>query len=182
MNSFGGKGAPGSITVQGGTVRRTVSFGAAVYAHGVDDPQISFKDVTFDHVATVPGLFESKLNFSNGPLAIAALGNKLGGHALGGVRFENVIVKEPIGVERPLLVVVGSGDGSVAKVRGSITLHTSSQQQQGCAGVPGGGGGGGGQGLIVAGAEGWSSSMTKSTEQALRTNVSIHCEPPESSQ
>ena len=182
MNSFGGKGAPGSITVQGGTVRGTVSFGAAVYAHGVDDPQISFKDVTFDHVATVPGLFESKLNFSNGPLAIAALGNKLGGHALGGVRFENVIVKEPIGVERPLLVVVGSGDGSVAKVRGSITLHTSSQQQQGCAGVPGGGGGGGGQGLIVAGAEGWSSLMTKSTEQALRTNVSIHCEPPESSQ
>eukprot|EP01051_Picozoa_sp_SAG22_P005913 SAG22_NODE_367_length_11613_cov_11.955011_4_plen_98_part_00 len=30
FNSFGGKGARGSITVDGGTVSRTVSFGAAV--------------------------------------------------------------------------------------------------------------------------------------------------------
>ena len=38
----GGKGAPGSITVSGGTVKGTVSFGAAVYAHGVNDPHVTF--------------------------------------------------------------------------------------------------------------------------------------------
>jgi hypothetical protein len=45
MNAFGGKGAPGFVRVVGGTVRGTSSFGAAVYAHGVNDPAISFEGV-----------------------------------------------------------------------------------------------------------------------------------------
>ena len=55
--------------------------------------------------------FVSLSKFSNGPLAIAALGNKLGGHNLGGVTFSDVVVKDD--GDRPVLVVVGSeGDGA----------------------------------------------------------------------
>ena len=53
FNSFNGKGARGFIKVVGGTVSGTSSFGAAVYAHGVNDPAVTFKGVTFDKVGRV---------------------------------------------------------------------------------------------------------------------------------
>eukprot|EP01052_Picozoa_sp_SAG31_P031507 SAG31_NODE_3344_length_4381_cov_3.492760_4_plen_193_part_00 len=158
FNSFGGKGAPGSITVQGGLVKGTVSFGAAVYAHGVNDPQITFSGVTFDHVAITPGMFEPKLNFSNGPLAIAALGNKLGGHNLGSVTFEDVVVKDDR--DRPVLVVVGAQDDGVGAIGGSITVHNS-HSTDGCS--------------IVAGAEGWGPDQAAAVTKALTRNVSVDC-------
>ena len=166
FNSFGGKGAAGTVVVDGGTVRGTVSFGAAVYAHGTNDPHITFKDVTIDHVAIQPAVFESKLNFSNGAMAIASLGNKLNGHNLGGVTLSNVTVIEAR--QRPLLVVVGTGGGGVGDISGSITVRSS---QGGCAGVVGG------KQSVVAGAEGWSPAVTAATETALRANLSIRCEP-----
>ena len=158
FNSFGGKGAPGSITVDGGTVKGTVSFGAAVYAHGANDPHVTFSGVTFDHVAITPGAFDPKLNFSNGPLAIAALGNKLGGNDLGGVTFKDVVVKDD--KDRPVLVVVGSKGDGVADVSGSITVHNP-HHSEGCS--------------IVAGAEGWTKDQTAAASKALAANVSVEC-------
>jgi hypothetical protein len=160
FNSFGGKGAPGSIRVHGGAVKGTASFGAAVYAHGVNDPHVTFSGVTFDHVAITPGAFEPKLNFSNGPLAIAALGNKLKGHNLGGVTFRNVLVNDDR--DRPVLVVVGSEGDGVASVSGKITVHNS-HHTKGCS--------------IVAGAEGWGQDQASAVTTALEANVSVDCEP-----
>jgi hypothetical protein len=162
FNSFGGGGAPGYVKVTGGAVTRTASFGAAVYAHGTNDPHVTFKDVLFDHVATQPGTFEQKLNFTNGPLAIAALGNKLAGHNLGGVTFDNVVVNDDRA--RPVLTVVGTSGDGVARVDGHITVHNS-KQKVGCS--------------IVAGAEGWTDAQTAATRAALRSNVSINCLPTE---
>jgi hypothetical protein len=160
FNSFGGSGAPGYVKVTGGAVTRTASFGAAVYVHGTNDPHITFKDVLFDHVATQPSTFEQKLNFTNGPLAIAALGNELAGHNLGGITFDNVVVKDDRA--RPFLTVVGTSGGGVARVDGSITVHNS-KQKAGCA--------------IAAGAEGWTDSQSTATRAALCSNISITCLP-----
>ena len=159
FNSFGGKGAPGWITVDGGTVKRTVSFGAAVYAHGANDPHVTFSGVTFDHVAITPGAFDPKLNFSNGPLTIAALGNKLGGHDLGGVTFKDVVVKDDR--DRPVLVVVGDEGDGVADVGGSITVHNP-HHTAGCS--------------VVVGAEGWTEGQAAAATKALTANVSVDCQ------
>eukprot|EP01051_Picozoa_sp_SAG22_P005912 SAG22_NODE_367_length_11613_cov_11.955011_3_plen_148_part_00 len=141
-----------------------------VYAHGVNDPAVRFRKVLFDHVAVQPGLFEQKLNFSNGVLAIAALGSKLGGHALGGVVFDDVVVKRDRLDARPMLTVVGTRDNGVGGVSGSIVVEGSAA----------GGGCGGEQpapGMIVAGAEGWDAAETGAVEAGLRANVSLHCKP-----
>ena len=159
FNSFGGKGAPGSIVVDGGTVKGTASFGAAVYAHGANDPHVTFSKVTFDHVAIQPGSFDPKLNFSNGPLAIAALGNKLGGHDLGGVTFKDCVVKDDM--DRPVLVVVGSEGDMIADVGGRITVHNP-HHGAGCS--------------VVAGAEGWSKDQAAKATAALGANVSVDCQ------
>ena len=139
----------------------TTSFGAAVYAHGVNDPHVNFSGVTFDHVAITPGVFDAKLNMSNGPLAIAALGNKLGGHDLGGVTFNNIVVKDDR--DRPVLVVVGTPGDGVAGVSGSVTVHNPRHGEAGCS--------------VVAGAEGWSTGEAAAATKALSANVSVDCQP-----
>jgi hypothetical protein len=54
FNAFNGHGAPGRITVTGGSVAGTNSFGAAVYTHGANDAAVRFDGVLFDHVAVDP--------------------------------------------------------------------------------------------------------------------------------
>ena len=164
FNAFGGNGAAGSISVVGGSVRGTASFGAAVYAHGANDPLVSFDGVSFQNVAVRPGAFEPKLGFSNGPLAIAALGSTMNGHSLGGVSFKNVVVKDDL--ERPVLVVVGGSKGSVGDVAGDITLERPPA-------VTTAGGGTNCTSMIAAGAEGWTAEKTQAVEAALCRNVSI---------
>ena len=135
-----------------------MSFGAAVYAHGTNDPHITFSGVTFDHVAIIPGAFDSKLNFSNGPLAVAALGNTLGGHDLGGVTFKDVVVKDDR--DRPVLVVVGRKNQGIAGLSGNIIVHNT-HPAKGCS--------------IVAGAEGWKPNRTTAVTKALSANISVAC-------
>lgn len=111
-----------------------------------------------DSVAITPGVFEPKLNFSNGPLAIAALGNKLNGRDLGGVTFKDVVVKDDR--DRPVLVVVGSKGEGVSDVSGNIVVHNP-HNADGCS--------------IVAGAEGWAKNRVTAVTKALAANVSVDC-------
>jgi hypothetical protein len=177
FNSFGGKGAKGFIKVLGGSVIGTASFGAAVYAHSVIDPPITFQDVLFDHVAVNPGTVDPTLNFTNGPLIIAALGSRLNNHQMGGVVFTNVTVRvlqtggvfQPENVRgggriggtarrRPVLVVDGSGTTTgVADVGGTIAVmvmpaSAADRRTHALSAVDEDGGGGGGDGDGNAGA------------------------------
>ena len=109
----------------------------------------------------VASLSRVRMGFGAGPLAIGALGNKLEGHAQGGVEYKNVVVKDD--KKRPVLVVDGSGSTSgLGDISGSIEVHNSAGEGTG----PGGG-------CSIAG--GGFSGGDSAVLAALAANVSLHC-------
>ena len=111
----------------------------------------------------VASLSQMRMGFAAGPLAIGALGNKLEGHAQGGVEYKNVVVKDD--KKRPVLVVDGSGSTSgLGGISGSIEVHNSAGEGTG----PGGG-------CSIAGGGFGFSGGDSAVLAALAANVSLHC-------
>ena len=109
----------------------------------------------------VASLSHTRMGFGAGPLAIGALGNKLEGHAQGGVEYKNVVVKDD--KKRPVLVVDGSGSTSgLGGISGSIEVHNSAGEGT----EPGGG-------CSIAG--GGFSGSDSAVLAALAANVSLQC-------
>lgn len=126
FDAWTGRGVRGFVHILGGTVRRTASFGAAVYTHASNDAVIEFEKVLFENVAVHQGFFR---NHSNGPWVVATLDWSpiIASRSLGGVRWTDCTVRD----ERPRpFLLVDAGAGSLAGISASVAVHNP--HKEGC--------------------------------------------------